>query len=274
MIGSMLRLPESIVHDLRRSGSRRPARLAGASPGWVAALVLAGVMCIAPGDPASAQPVPQVRVSVEEAALRTGPSARDEIAGLIERGTVLSVIGRVSDWYRVRVPSELGISAETGYLHESTLTATRAEGVDGAPERAVTLLVGIGQATPWLGIGAAYQITNRLDVIVGVGTVPGPLSGNTLGVAFGGRYFLQDDRSRPFLELTVTPIASEQLQSRFGRTTPDALYGLAPQVGYEHMWGNGITVLGSAGYGVAFESDFNGDNQTAFTFNLGLGYSF
>ncbi len=63
----------------------------------------------------------RVRVTATAANVRSGPGTDRRVILTVERGAVLSVLGREEKWYRVDLSGRSGARAESGYIHESTV---------------------------------------------------------------------------------------------------------------------------------------------------------
>lgn len=65
--------------------------------------------------------VDQVRVTVEMANIRNGPSTNERILLTLTKGTILKVITKEENWFEVQLTPELQTDAESGFIHESTV---------------------------------------------------------------------------------------------------------------------------------------------------------
>lgn len=64
-------------------------------------------------------PTEQIRVTVTDANVRSGPGIEHNIIISISQGTILPVLGKEGVWFRVQLTTELGTGAEIGFIHES-----------------------------------------------------------------------------------------------------------------------------------------------------------
>lgn len=88
-----------------------------AASGLLAVLIILSIS----GQVAAQDRVEQIRIVTEEANVREGPGTQYSIVLMLRQDTILPVIDREGDWYRIRLTPELGTEAELGYVHGSAV---------------------------------------------------------------------------------------------------------------------------------------------------------
>lgn len=97
------------------------------------------VQAVEPKEPPPAAPTPQpetleqVRITASAANVRSGAGTNQTVIVVLPRGTVLSVVRKEGSWFVVRLTSEFGTSAETGFIHTSTVEIVAAPTPSPAP---------------------------------------------------------------------------------------------------------------------------------------------
>lgn len=152
---------------------------------------------------------------------------------------------------------------------------------EAAQDRRFTAAAGLGNSFGWLGVsGEAYLEGSRLSVFGALGYTPSVRTGQASGatVAGGIRAYTLGSAHRGFLELGFSQIGVTAVDAvplgDFEGPEGDRYYGPGLQAGYQHVSGNGLTVLVSAGVGYALGLDPEvSGGPTALLLGLGLGYT-
>ena len=174
-------------------------------------VVLAIALLFGPGaSRASAQTeVAAVRVTNGEAAIRADPSRRSPLVGRAREGTVLDVIGKQNDWYKVVVPEKLRVRSsgvESGYVEARQVMPvldTAGEAVTPAPPAATSAQRGRlptrkpGPPLRVRGFGTLmlerFQAANSFEALYG--SAAAPVFGGGVDVSVGRWLFVQAEVS-------------------------------------------------------------------------------
>lgn len=115
--------------------------------------------------------------------------------------------------------------------------------------RRATLSAGLGNLYSGFGVNGEYHfLAGRMSIVAGVGVLPDP---TTVGFSAAVRGFTAGEKHRMFLELSVSPLATER--TYLGNKPVDSkdYYGPGLSVGYNYSAARGFTFLVSGGAGWA-----------------------
>lgn len=96
----------------------------------ITAILIIGIILLLPLAIFGQETQPKLKVKAEAAFIRLRPDGKSQAIGRVSSGTILDLLSKEGEWYRINLPLRSGGTLLSGYIHQTQVEEVKSEEKD------------------------------------------------------------------------------------------------------------------------------------------------